>query len=130
MLELEVVVMVVGLRSEADLLYHNLGGLGLLLFLPFLLLVEELLVVEYLANRGLGGGRDLDEVELLLFGELEGLLDGVYAGLNVVTYEANLAGADALVDGMGVFLFVRYKGTTGAVVGACLLYTSPSPRDS
>ena len=51
MLELEAVVMIVGLRIETDLLHHDFCSLGLLLFLTFLLLIEKLLIVEYLTYQ-------------------------------------------------------------------------------
>ena len=56
MLELEVVVVVVGLRAEAYLLDGDFACLGLLLLGAFLLLVEELGVVEDLADGRVGGG--------------------------------------------------------------------------
>ena len=53
MLQLEVVVMIVSLRTETNLLYYNLSGFLLLLLLPFLLLIEEFLIVEKPISRGL-----------------------------------------------------------------------------
>lgn len=117
MLELEVVVVVIGLRSETDLLDHYLGRLGLLLLLAFLLLIQELLVIKNLAYRRLGGGGYLDEIELKLLGHLQRLLYGVDACLNIVAYESDFTGADALIGCVGVFLFVGYKGATGPVIG-------------
>ncbi len=117
MLELEVVVVVVGLRSETNLFDHYLGSLGFLFLLTLFLLVEEFLIVKNLAYRGLCGGRDFHEVELLLFSHFQGLLYGVYACLNVVAHEPDFACADALVGCIGVFLFVRHKGTAWSVVG-------------
>ena len=46
MLELEVVVVVIGLRSEADLLDDDLDALSLLFLLLLLKLEDELLVVD------------------------------------------------------------------------------------
>lgn len=37
--------------------------------------------------------------------------------LNIVAYESDFTGADALIGCVGVFLFVGYKGATGPVIG-------------
>ena len=55
-LELEVVVVLVGLRSESDFLHLNLHLLGLHLLGVLLLLIEEFAVVNETTNRGLGIG--------------------------------------------------------------------------
>lgn len=60
MLELEVVVVVVGLRSEANLLDRDLRLVGLQLLCLFLLLVEELLVIGDAAH----GGSALGEISI------------------------------------------------------------------
>ncbi len=71
MLELEVVVVVVGLRTEADLLDHDFHLIGFQLLGLFLLLVEEFLVIGDAAYGRLGLGRDLDQVEFHAVGELQ-----------------------------------------------------------
>ena len=68
MLELEVVVMVVGLRTEANLLDIHLHLLGLHLLLMLLLLVEELAVVDETAHGRLCIGRYLHQVYTFLLG--------------------------------------------------------------
>ncbi len=56
MLQLEVVVMVVGLRAETYFLDHHFCGFCFLLLEAFLLLVEVFLIVEHAAYRRLGVG--------------------------------------------------------------------------
>ncbi len=63
-LELEVIVMIVGLRTETDLLDFLLLGIGFRLFLLFLLRVEELLVVHYAAHGRSRSRSNLDQVEV------------------------------------------------------------------
>ena len=43
------------------------------LFLPLALLKPELPIVHQLADRGFGLGRDLDQVQILLLGDAQGL---------------------------------------------------------
>ena len=105
-LELEVVVMVVGLRAEADLLDHDLHLVGFKLLGLFLLLVEEFLVVGDTAYGRFGLGRDFDQVEFLLLGEPQCFADRQYDRLfDVVAHDAHLGSRDLLVDAVGVLLF-------------------------
>ncbi len=98
MLQLEVVVVVVGLGSETDLLHNYLCRLGLDFLGLLLLLVEIFLIVENLAYRRLCVGRDFHQVELELFGYLAGFMNGVYAWCHVVADKTHLACVDVLVD--------------------------------
>ena len=96
---LGLVVMGVDLRAELLLLDHRelLVAAGL----PGLLraLVLELAVVHELADRGAGGGSDLDEVELGLLRQPQGVLDAHDADLLAVRADqADLGHADAVVD--------------------------------
>ena len=97
-LELEVVVVVVGLRTETDFFDYYFCGFGFDLFCFLFLLVEVLLVVEDFADRGICLGGDFDQVEFEVFGYLTSLLNGVDAWGDVVTYQTDFAGADVLVD--------------------------------
>ena len=56
MFELEVIVMVVGLRTESYFLDNHLGRFSLDFFGFLLLLIEEFLVVDHTAYRGFGRG--------------------------------------------------------------------------
>ena len=72
-LELEVIVMVIGLWSETYFLRFNLHLLGLDFLLLLLLLIEELAVINESANRRLRIGGNFYEVHALLLGHLYGL---------------------------------------------------------
>ena len=91
MLELELEVVLVGVRPEADLLDDNLGGvlLHLLGLLP--LLVEVFLVVKDLADRRICLRAYLYKIEFKLVRHLQGLGDRVDTRLrDVVTDQTNL----------------------------------------
>ena len=75
MFELEVVVVVVGLRSEANLLDVHLHLLCLDFLLMLLLLVDELAVVDEPAYRRLCIWRNLYEVNSTLLCHLQGFGD-------------------------------------------------------
>ena len=98
MLELEVVVVLVGLRSESYFLHLDLGLLGFQFLLAFLLLVEKLRVTDEPANGRLGIGRNLNEVNTLLACHVKRLTRGYYHRLDVVAHDAHFAHADLLVD--------------------------------
>lgn len=76
-LELELVVVLVGLGSETNLL-HLLTHLFLLQFLlATLLLIEELGIVDETTNRRLGIRRDLDQIDTLLPSESKAFRVGI-----------------------------------------------------
>ena len=96
---LGLVVVLVDLGTELHLLDDGVGlvasGLAGLLGV----LVLELAVVHELADGRARGRRDLDEVEIVLAGELHRLLDADDADLLAVgPDQADLGDADALVD--------------------------------
>ena len=98
-LELELEVMLIGVRTEADFLYHNLGGILLHLLGLLLLLVKILLVIKYLAHRRVCLGSNLDQVEFHLVSHLHSCGNRIDARLrNVVTYETHLGCPDLLID--------------------------------
>ena len=112
MLQLEVVVVIVGLRSETNLLHHNFGRFGLLLLLPFLLLIEEFLIIQNLAYRRHCIGRNLDQIETLLVGHVHSFLYGVNTLLYIIADQTHLFGTDAFVDTILIFnviLFCRHR---------------------
>lgn len=103
MFELEVIVMIVGLRTETDLFHLLLLLVSFRLLLLFLLRIEELLVVNNSADRRIGRRRYLDQVEVLLISNMHCLLKRVDALLYIVADEANLSDtADLIVDTMRV----------------------------
>ena len=104
MLKLEVIIMIIGLRSKTNLFNFLLFLVGFRLFLLFLLRVEELLVVDNTTNRRVGSRRNLDEVKILLIGYVHSLLKGVNTLLYIIAYEAHLQDtADFIIDTMRVF---------------------------
>jgi hypothetical protein len=67
------------------------------------LLVQELAVVRDLADRRVGCGRDLDEVEAALPGQLDGLDGGHDAeGVALLVDDPDFARRDHLVDPVGL----------------------------
>src|SRR5262249_4056737 len=102
---LHVVVVRVDVRPHLDLL--DLDGALLLARLGGLLLrlILVLAVVEDLANRRLGVGRDLDEIEARLYRTREPLRRGDHADIMAGGFdELNFGVVDALVDA-GAALF-------------------------
>ena len=113
MLELEVVVVVVGLRTKTNLLDNNLYLLCLDLLGLLLLLVEELLVVGDAAYRRIGLGRDLNKVEFHLISEADSLLDGQHeVGLNILAYNTHGGCCNLVVDAIGILLL---RATTARI---------------
>jgi hypothetical protein len=96
---------VVDHRAELDLLDLDdlllLAGFGLL----FLFLESVLAVIEDLADRRHGVGRDLDQIETGLLGLGQSLCDrdGSEVG-TVLVDQVNLANADIFVDALAVLL--------------------------
>ena len=117
--ELEVVVMIVGLRTETNLLHLLLFLVSLSFFLFLFLRVQELLVVNDAADRRRSRRSDLDEVEVLLIGNMHCLLEGVDAGLYIVANKAHLEDtADFVIDTMRVF----FDNTTATRSGSNSCY--------
>ena len=107
-LELEGVVVVVGLRAETNLLDDGLYLLGLDFLLLLLLLVEEFLVIEDSADRRVGRRGYFDEVEFEVVGEFHGVLYRVDARcLDVVANQTNLWDSDFVVNPVLGFRLLR-----------------------
>ena len=112
MLELEVVVVIVGLGTETDLLDDHLHLIGLDLLGFLLLLVQEFLVVCDAADGGIGLGRNLDQVEFHLVGHAQCVAGGQHERLlDVVAHQAHLRRRDLVVDAMGILLLRRTART-------------------
>jgi hypothetical protein len=89
----------VRLRAQADFLDLNLG-LGFLgfavLFSPF---VDELAVVNHTADRRIGVRRDLDQVQLSVACDLQGLADRYDTDVAAIwPDQADFRDADALIN--------------------------------
>ena len=103
-LELEVVIVVIGLRSETNLLHLLLLLVRLCLFLLFLLRVEEFLVVNDSADRRIRSSRDLDQIEVEVIGYFHSLLKRVDTLLYIIANKAHLCDtANLIVNTMRVF---------------------------
>jgi hypothetical protein len=102
---LHLVVVVVDHRAELDLLDLDdlllFAGFGLL----FLFLESVFAVVQDLADRRYGVGRDFDQVEAGLLGLGQGVCDrdGTEVGA-VLVDQVNLANADIFIDALAVLL--------------------------
>ena len=120
-LHLGIVIMIVDAGAKLDLLDFDdlllLAGFG-----GFLLFEEaELPVVEDLANRRIGGGDDLDEVEACVVGDLLGFQHR--DDPSILTFgvdQLNFIGADVAIDAWPVLLRDR-----GAFIGRRMAW-SPS----
>ena len=117
-LELEVIVMIVRLRSEADFLDFLLLSIGFGLFLLFLCGIEELLVVHNAAHGRSRSRSDLDQIEVQIISNLHCLLEGVDTLLYIVADEAHFLNvADLIIDTM----WILFDNSTAArsVRGCC-----------
>ena len=96
--ELEVIVVVVGLRSETDLLHHHLHGFGFLL-----------LLVLFSADTGISDSPESctpaarrwarsPPGPAQLVGYAQGILNGIDALFHIFADKADFTGADAVVD--------------------------------
>ena len=122
--QLEVVVVIVGLRTETDLLDYDLHGFGLDLLSLTLLLIQELLIVGDTAHRGIGLGRNLEQVELHLVGQLDSLANREHDGIfDIVAYDAYLRCSDLVIDAMRILLLGATwpVGTLATVLRACVV---------
>lgn len=91
MLQFEVVVMLVGLRSEPYLLDDYLRRLGFLLLLTLLLVIQELLIVNYLAYGRYRSGGNFYQVQVLPVGNAHRLCERIDALLHIVAYQADFS---------------------------------------
>ena len=91
--------MLVGVGAETDLLYDHLGGIGLHLLGFLALLVQELLVIEYLAHGRIGLCAYLHQIKTEFIGQGQCLGDGIDTRFGyIVTDETHLGRGNLLVD--------------------------------
>ena len=103
MFELEVVIVVICLRTEPNLLHLLFLLILLRLFLFFLLRIKELLVVHNTAHRRVGSRSNLDQVEVLFIGNMHCLLERVDTLFYIVADKAYLQDtADFVINTMRV----------------------------
>ena len=96
-LELEVVIVVVGLRAEANLFDFHLHLLGFQLLLLLLLLVEEFRIIDQSTNGGLRIGADLDEIYSLLLRESKSIASLHNGAFGIVLHDTHFAYTDLFV---------------------------------
>ncbi len=99
------VIVVVHVDAELDLFYGNrlLMLLGFALFL--FLLVEIFPVIHDAANGRLRGGRNLNQVQVLAFGQFQRFEGGHYADLFAfISDHANFAGSNAVIGSDKTFI--------------------------
>ena len=99
MLEFELEVMLIGIRAEPDLLDDYLGRIGLHLLRLLFLLIDILLVVYDLADRGIHLGGDLHQIQLEALCQPLGFPQWIDTGLrDVVSHEPYLRRCDLVID--------------------------------
>ena len=105
MVLLGLVIVVVHINAELHFLHHDLGLMLLRLPLLFLLLIQIFSVVHDAAYGGLGGRRNLDQVQILLAGFLERVIWGHDSHLlALVVNHADFAGANAIIGADKAFI--------------------------
>ena len=98
-LQFELEVVLVGIGAETDFLEDNLSGVRFHLLRLLALLVQIFLIVQDLADGGIGLGADLHQIKFELIGNLHRLRDGIDALLrDIVPDKTNLRSGYLLID--------------------------------
>lgn len=108
MAQLEVEIVIVGIRCKADLFYDSFDGLGLDVLLAAFLFVDELVELDDLADRRFGFRRDLHQVEAQVLRPVAYLVSGIDTRFylftcnsrnvfEVVSYQPDLGNADRVI---------------------------------
>jgi len=113
-LELELIVVVVGLRSETDLFDDHFLGLGRDFLLLFLLVVQEFLVVDDFADGRIGVFSDHYQVQLFGFGHRLGFARTDNDGFLPFPHKANTRHTNVLVNLVGGFRLAVATSLTGS----------------
>src|SRR5688572_11118760 len=98
MLGFEVKVMIIGVGSKAYLFYFGDLALGLHLLFFLLLIVEEFVVVNDLANRRIDGWRNFYQVQTLVLCHLHRGRCIIDTWFNILTYQTHLGNPDKMID--------------------------------
>ena len=110
MFQLELEVMLIGIRAETDLLDDDLGRVGLHLFRFLLLLIEILLIVQDLAYGRIGFRTDFDEIEFKFLRQGTGLGDGIDTLFrDILPDKTYLRSRDLLIDVQFVLTLLRSR---------------------
>ena len=119
-LELEVLVVVVGLRTKSNFLYFDFDLLSFELFLTLLLLVDKLRIVNQSTNGRLGIGANLNEVEALLLCEAQGIAGRHNATFNIIADNAHFTHADLFVHAILLLDFIVLVGSQMSISFSCI----------
>lgn len=118
-LEFEIIVVVISLRSETYLLDYHFRRVRFLLLLLALLLIEELLIVQHTANGRYRVWRNLYEIQVLRIRDVHSLLKRIDTLLYIVAHKAHFPHAAYLfVDAVGHF-FLLAASTLRAILWIC-----------
>ena len=107
MLELELEIVLVCVRTEPDLLDDYLGCVSLHLLSFLFLLIEIFLIVHYLTYRRVSLSAYLHQIELLFLSHLQGISkreDSLFR--DVLSYESYLRCCDLLIDSQSVVILL------------------------
>ena len=89
MFELEVIVVLVGLRTETNLFDNNLYSICFYLFFFLLELIQKLLKIYYLTYGRVCIGRYFDQIQSQFVGSKQCSFDRVNILLDVVAYQSD-----------------------------------------
>ena len=116
--ELELKVVVVGLRAETDFFDDHFGGVGFALFVFLLLLVEILLVLYDSAHRRIGIGGNHHQVKTFVVCSDQRLFGAHDGGFHTFAHHTDHGVGDALVDQMFcLFLLRAFAASSVVIVG-------------
>ena len=124
--QFELKVVLVCVRTEADLLDYNLGRVLLHLLGFLLLLVQVLLVIQNLADRRICLGTDFHQIKFHFISHLHGLGDGIDSRFSdIVTYKADLSCPDLIIDVQFILVLVTWwKRPAACRSRSCRLWCS------
>ena len=118
MLELELEVMLIGVGTEPDLLDDDLRLVGLHLLGLLLLLIQVLLVVQYLADGRIGLRTYLHQIQFKFIRHFQCGGERVNTRLgDVVTDKTDLRSGDLVIDVEFILPFLAHHPRTGTLAG-------------
>src|SRR5579862_7369880 len=98
MTNFEVDIVLVGKRPHLNFFDNRRGGAALGVVRFFLLRVTVLVEVHHAADRWMGGGRDLDQIEIAAFRQPDSVASAHDSGLSAVSVDhSHLRRADGLI---------------------------------
>ena len=97
-LHLEVEVVIIRLGTKANLFDDLLALFGLKFLVFLFLLVKEFLVFDDSADRRIGGRYNFYQIQTNFLRDLQGILEGIDVGGDIVTYQTDFRSTDETVD--------------------------------